>query len=154
MYHVHMKNCECGAEISVYSRFCKPCQAERVRERDKNRKRQMRQDGDAYAKVRENQNAQREIKRRWICDYLSENPCVDCGEADILVLEFDHRGDVPKLKDVVTMLNSTYSLRMLQEEVAKCDVRCANCHKRKTYERFGETYRTKYLASVSALPPK
>lgn len=146
LYYVHMKQCElCGSEISVYSRFCKDCQTDRVKERDRNRKRQMRQGGEAYARVRLAQEAQRESKRMWVCEYLSEHPCVDCGEDDILVLEFDHRGDEPKHRDVSVIMNSTYSIKALQAEVAKCDVRCANCHKRKSYERLGETYRTRYL---------
>lgn len=144
------KQCEvCKVEISVYSRYCKEHAAEIRREKDRNRKRQERQDGAMYAAVKTSQERQREIKRQWICEYLIENPCVDCGEADILVLEFDHRGDEPKRKDVVVMINSTYSLAAVQAEVAKCDVRCANCHKRKTTERFGDTYRTKFIASLS-----
>lgn len=147
VYYVHMaKNCElCETEVSVYSRFCKYHAAERRKQQDRNRKRQERVNGRDTG-VKTSQDRQREIKRRWVCEYLIEHPCVDCGEPDILVLEFDHRGDITKHANVSTMINSTYSLARVQEEVAKCDVRCANCHKRKTYERFGDTYRTKFLA--------
>ena len=140
------KVCErCPTEISVYSRYCKSHAAEIRRERDRNRKRQERLDGKMYASVKTSQDRQRDAKRQWVCEYLIDNPCVDCGEEDILVLEFDHRGDSPKSKAVSVMINSTYSLKTLIAEVEKCDVRCANCHKRKTIERFGETYRTRFM---------
>lgn len=75
----------------------------------------------------------RKRNREFILSYLSTHPCVDCGEDDIIVLEFDHLRD--KKGDVSTMSNSAYSLKRIQEEISKCDVRCANCHRRKTYER-------------------
>lgn len=149
-----MKTCEvCDIEVSVFARFCGPHADERRKERDRNRKRQQYQDGAAYAKVKEAQTRQREIKRQWVCDYLSNHPCVDCGEKDIIVLEFDHRGDEPKTADVITMVNGTYALKTVINEVQKCDVRCCNDHRRKTVERLGSTYRTKYV-SISPLPPK
>lgn len=62
--------------------------------------------------------------------YKLDNPCVDCGEADPIVLDFDHRGD--KVCAVSQMSGRGWSLRRLFAEIAKCDVRCANCHRRKT----------------------
>ena len=61
----------------------------------------------------------------------SEHPCVDCGEADPVVLTFDHvRGE--KVANVADLIWSKHSLAAVQAEVAKCDVRCANCHTRRT----------------------
>lgn len=55
---------------------------------------------------------------------------MDCGEKDILVLEFDHRAN--KYKEIGKMVTGRYSLLRIMKEVEKCDVRCANCHRRKT----------------------
>lgn len=141
-----MKLCElCPTEISVYSRFCKPHAEDRRKDRDRARKRQQYQDGAAYAKVRDAQIRQRETKRAFVCDYLSVNPCVDCGESDILVLEFDHLGD--KEGDVNRMMNGGCSLKRMQAEIAKCEVRCCNCHRRQTVLRLGGSYRTRYKPS-------
>lgn len=66
-------------------------------------------------------------------NHLKAHPCVDCGERDPVVLEFDHvRGE--KVDNISRMLCSTRSLKVIQEEIAKCDVRCANCHRRRTAE--------------------
>lgn len=65
----------------------------------------------------------------YISSYLKTHPCVDCGEKDIIVLEFDHRGNK---KYGIANMRDNYSLKTVKDEVAKCDVRCANCHRRKT----------------------
>lgn len=76
----------------------------------------------------------RERNRRYVLDYLASHPCVDCGESDLVVLEFDHvRGEK---KSAIAELIGRASLEKIQEEVAKCDVRCANCHRRKTAKDF------------------
>ena len=60
-------------------------------------------------------------------EYLSTHPCVDCGEANPIVLTFDHvRGE--KFKDLSKMWTTGYALKRICEEIKKCDVRCFNCH--------------------------
>jgi hypothetical protein len=73
--------------------------------------------------------------RHHLVEYLLKHPCVDCGENDPLVLTFDHvRGD--KRRDISSMIKgSVWSV--IETEIAKCDVRCANCHMRKTAHQFG-----------------
>jgi hypothetical protein len=68
-----------------------------------------------------------------IIDYLREHPCVDCGERDIVVLEFDHVGD--KVADVSVYAGGGRTWARVKAEIEKCEVRCANCHRRKTRER-------------------
>lgn len=70
----------------------------------------------------------RNRNRNYVLEYLSEHPCVDCGETDPVVLEFDHIRD--KDKKISDLIN--YSHNRLKEEILKCEVRCSNCHKRKT----------------------
>jgi len=69
----------------------------------------------------------------YLWGYLSAHPCVDCGEADPLVLQFDHVRGV-KRRDIAAMLG-TYPLPGIIAEVAKCEVRCARCHRRVTAVR-------------------
>lgn len=63
--------------------------------------------------------------------FLKEKGCVDCGESDPIVLEFDHvRGE--KINSISKMVQCAYSITKIKEEIDKCEVRCANCHRRKT----------------------
>lgn len=75
-------------------------------------------------------------------EYLLRNPCVDCGEKDIIVLEFDHRKGVDKKFNIGESMKKGYSMKNIQLEIDKCDVRCANCHRRKTYNERGFKHRT------------
>ena len=71
-------------------------------------------------------------------DYLVElkstTPCKDCGvQFPHYVMEFDHRPEEVKLNTVAALARG--STRILKEEVAKCDIVCANCHSARTYFR-------------------
>jgi hypothetical protein len=83
------------------------------------------------ARTRRNRNATRAENRARLDEYLRGHPCVDCGEMDIVVLEFDHLRD--KKRNVSEMLHLSW--QRISEEIAKCEVRCANDHRRKTEER-------------------
>lgn len=75
--------------------------------------------------------AYRKAVRDWVWAYKLEHPCVDCGEADPRCLDFDHRDRASKS---FTIGCGAISLVKVQTEVAKCDVRCANCHRKKSFE--------------------
>ena len=63
--------------------------------------------------------------------FLESHPYVDCGETDPVVLEFDHvRGS--KSSSICSMLRLGKAWPRVVEEMDKCEVRCANCHRRKT----------------------
>ena len=70
----------------------------------------------------------------WLLAYFDSHPCVDCGETDPVVLQFDHLRD--KQFDVSVGLFYKNWGEILAE-IAKCEVRCANCHRRRTAERGG-----------------
>lgn len=72
---------------------------------------------------------------QFVMDYLKEHPCVDCGEGDPLVLEFDHLRD--KTKEIARMVSDCVSIEVISKEIEKCEVRCCNCHRRKTIVQFG-----------------
>ena len=66
-------------------------------------------------------------------DWIKCHPCVDCGESDVDVLQFDHvRG---KLGSISQLVSAQVTLEKLQAEIDKCEIRCANCHLRVTKQR-------------------
>jgi hypothetical protein len=73
--------------------------------------------------------------QEYVKAYLLGHPCVDCGEKDIIVLDFDHRDRANKVFAIGRMIGGR--LDRLIQEIEKCDVRCANCHRRRTAKQFG-----------------
>lgn len=69
-------------------------------------------------------------------DYLLKHPCIDCGEKDPTVLEFDHKHKKDKFREISKLIRGRYPIRVVKEEIGKCDIRCANCHRRKTAKQF------------------
>jgi hypothetical protein len=59
--------------------------------------------------------------------------CIDCGECDVLALEFDHLRD--KRFNVPRGIYAEFSVARMREEIGKCEVVCANCHRRRTNAR-------------------
>lgn len=74
--------------------------------------------------------------REKIIGHFKKYPCVDCGETDYTVLEFDHvRGD--KKSNIASLVCNDVSWKVIEGEIKKCEVRCANCHKRRSAKQFG-----------------
>jgi hypothetical protein len=69
-----------------------------------------------------------------ISSYLAMHPCVDCGQTDIRLLEFDHVNG-QKSHGIADLLSWGFNWSTIEAEIAKCEVRCANCHRIKTIER-------------------
>lgn len=114
--------------------YCIPCNREHKSEWYKKNKK----------KVADKNKDHLNRNKRFVLDYLSNNPCVDCGEQDLVVLEFDHVSGT-KRGNVTALMRARCSLETLKEEIDKCEVVCANCHKRRTYK---DSYRIKSAGVV------
>lgn len=88
-------------------------------------------------------------RRVQMLEYLKDKWCTDCGITDIRVLEFDHLPQHGKTANVSSMLGGGWSWKRILEEIAKCEIVCANCHRIRTIERGG-AYRST-LASEAQL---
>lgn len=70
-------------------------------------------------------------KIKVLTEVLTNASCKDCGLRDPAVLEFDHINPEEKLFDVGSMLENG-TIPALKREMAKCEIVCANCHRRRT----------------------
>ena len=85
------------------------------------------------ARSREWTRENRKKVREYISRYLDDHPCVDCGEADKVVLDFDHRDPSCKSFSMGSAKSRSATLKTVIDEIKKCDVRCSNCHRRRTH---------------------
>jgi hypothetical protein len=81
-----------------------------------------------------NQEYKQQISQK-LLEYFSNHCCVDCGNSDPRVLEFDHVNG--KTNNISTMVSDKYTWSKILEEISRCEVRCANCHRIVTMERLG-----------------
>ena len=110
--------------------FCRPCRSAYGREHYlANKQRYIDQASATQRRLRRERIA-------YLVDYFATHPCADCGESDPVVLEFDHLD--PKAKSfTIGGSISDRSWQSILDEIAKCDVVCANCHRRRTMKRSG-----------------
>jgi flagellar biosynthesis/type III secretory pathway ATPase len=68
--------------------------------------------------------------RDWVAEYKEARPCLDCGGYfKACQMQFDH------LRDKKLNVSLASSLAQAKEEIAKCELVCANCHSLRTYNR-------------------
>ena len=115
-------------ELGQLDTYCRPCRAAYKREHYlANRQRYIAAAGARKATL----IAARTL---FLVDYFRRHPCVDCGETDPIVLEFDHLAD--KKFGIAAGLR-TRNWQDVLNEIDKCEVVCANCHRRRTANRGG-----------------
>jgi hypothetical protein len=107
-----------------YMRWCKPCRA--------------RYDADHYPLVKDRRAAQvraRGLAASAVIRELKMRPCSDCGGTfHPAAMTFDHLPGAAKHSDVASMARR-HSISRIKQEIAKCELVCANCHAVRTYER-------------------
>ncbi len=116
---------------------CKKCSREYIKKHYNNNKKYY------LKKARRMEKENRERNFCFMIKFLKSHPCVDCGETDILVLELDHRDRHDKEYNISVLVTRGGSMDRLTSEIAKCEVRCANCHRRKTMLE-NRSWRTHY----------
>ena len=82
---------------------------------------------------------QKNIRRKkLLIDFVisfKKKPCMDCGiQYPHYVMDFDHRDRKTKLTSINRMINfHSYAAKKIMEEIEKCDLVCANCHRIRTH---------------------
>lgn len=74
--------------------------------------------------------------RKHLMDLKNSTPCTDCKISyPYYMMEFDHLRD--KKHNLANMFLRS-GMKKVIEEVAKCEIVCANCHKKRTYDRLNK----------------
>lgn len=72
--------------------------------------------------------------RTYVDTYLKNHACIDCGNTDVRVLEFDHVRGI-KEGNICHSVRNAWSIERLKTEIEKCEIRCCNCHRIVTINR-------------------
>lgn len=119
-----------SATKGTRQRRCKACVASNSRKHYQDHR------AEYIARTRARTSRERVSLKARLMAYLRTHPCSDCGETDPLLLEFDHRDGAEKIACVGALARGQ-NWRAVADEIAKCDVRCVNCHRRRTARQFG-----------------
>lgn len=103
---------------------------------DKEKRRQANRNYVARNRVARNAAwAKRKEKlREWFRELKRGLKCARCSENHPACLDFHHRDRNSKLYTVSYMAGMGKSKPRILEEIAKCDILCANCHKKLHYD--------------------
>lgn len=145
-----MKTCnKCNTEKPVeefnkkrngYQPFCKLC------DRAASKARYHKDRESHKLRVRERNLRVIQESKDYVMNLLLKSKCVDCGNSDPRVLEFDHvRGT--KEYNVSNLIGAAHPIQRIIDEIAKCEIRCANCHRIVTIERSG-SWRSKFESAM------
>jgi len=86
------------------------------------------------ARSHKRNKVQRKKNKEFIQSVKKISKCIDCGESNPIVLDFDHvRGE--KIAAVSVMASGAYGIDAISREMDKCEVRCSNCHRIITHKR-------------------
>lgn len=70
----------------------------------------------------------------WLMEYKSTLKCINCDEDFIGCLEFHHNDPAQKDFTISRMVMDGWGKERILEEIEKCDILCANCHRKWHWE--------------------
>ena len=91
-----------------------------------------------YARNKESEKAhvrRRKLEiKKWFKDYKKNLKCSKCSESHIATLEFHHKSKKNKENQIAIMVNDGCSIDKIKGEISKCQILCANCHRKIHYK--------------------
>ena len=92
-------------------------------------------------KTKERSIRSRTKLKRQLWNIKEKSGCVDCGEKyPHYMLDFDHIPGFEKIGNVADVVTN-YSWKKGMEELEKCEIVCANCHRIRSYQRNQNNYK-------------
>lgn len=74
--------------------------------------------------------------KKWFAEYKSKLKCKNCPENHPSCIDFHHREGEEKEKNISKLVHGGYSIKRILEEINKCDVLCANCHRKEHWDEW------------------
>lgn len=118
--------CDCGSSslgTKFRGRRCFECNYLRTKEWRKNNPEKVKEHGK-----------NRVVRNRKLLNDIKNVPCMDCNQSfPSYCMDFDHVSGEKKFQ--IGSRSATSSMTTLFKEMAKCEIVCANCHRKRTYMR-------------------
>src|ERR1017187_1870374 len=80
-------------------------------------------------KLKDNKQRKSDI-RVWFNSYRALQACKVCNESHPACLDFHHKERHTKLFEVTYMVHRGFGKDAILKEIEKCEVLCANCHRK------------------------
>lgn len=87
------------------------------------------QDSSRRQRVWDKFYERRDIVQTNVANFLKQNPCKECGESNILKLDFDHIDPSEKVYNISEAIQLGRPWSKIENEIKKCQVLCASCHR-------------------------
>lgn len=107
-----------------YSHWCKKCYNFYDKSRYKKEKK----------KIVGQKKKRKHLIREWFEEYKSFLKCEHCGENHPACFDFHHLDGSEKDDCISVLVGGGYAVKRIKEEIDKCIVLCANCHRKLHYE--------------------
>ncbi len=118
------KSLEAKAKRTACARAWRKANSEKV----KAYRKAYRQRPGAKEKQKARMRKRLEEQKTWLLEYKKTHPCEKCGESHVACINFHHRN--PKNKKFYISARSRRGFGTLKKEITKCQVLCANCHRK------------------------
>lgn len=82
-------------------------------------------------RLADNRQRKKAVKA-WYKDYKKQQSCAKCGESHWACLDFHHINPKSKVREIAVLVCSGWCIDSILSEIAKCEVLCANCHRKVT----------------------
>ena len=102
--------------------------------RDKNKDKVLASSRKWFAANKEKQRdyvkARGKVIQDWFREYKKNLSCIRCGENHPSCLDFHHIDPSQKEVEVPVLVSRGRSIENILKEIAKCEILCANCHRK------------------------
>lgn len=113
-----------GTGLQPYCKLCNKLQRKLNYENNRERDKQY---------TRTNRWRIRAAALKFVMQYVSDRGgCSKCGETDFRCIDFNHLDQAQKKYNISDMIAGGYSTDSITQELDKCEILCANCHRKFT----------------------